>query len=127
MEIEFDCLFLDKAGIQFQILNWSKGAAVWVSEPSVSRLSHSSCAHTDSQGPRAQIDRKLYKRYMQDILCNYHNLEIHTARVHDLVFDHSNEGSSTMWGTVRGVRLGMFLSLILFPFILTILLSNRYR
>ena len=33
------------------------------------------------QGPRAQIDRKLYKREMQAALKNYPNLAIRTASV----------------------------------------------
>lgn len=59
----------DKAGIQFQILNRSKGAAVW--------------------GPRAQIDRVLYKRNMQNILFNYPGLDIQAASVFDLVIEDS--------------------------------------
>ncbi|TEB24945.1 glucose-inhibited division protein A subfamily [Coprinellus micaceus] len=59
----------DKAGIQFQILNRSKGAAVW--------------------GPRAQIDRVLYKRNMQDILFKYPGLDMQAASVFDLVIDDS--------------------------------------
>ncbi|KIJ67332.1 hypothetical protein HYDPIDRAFT_173907 [Hydnomerulius pinastri MD-312] len=79
----------DKAGIQFRMLNRSKGSAVW--------------------GPRAQVDRKLYKRNMQDIIFNYPNLEVRAASVSDLVFDHEMASSSTdntpVWGTVKGVRL----------------------
>ncbi|KAH9943613.1 mitochondrial translation optimization protein [Amylocystis lapponica] len=77
----------DKAGIQFQILNRSKGAAVW--------------------GPRAQIDRKLYKKYMQEALNGYPNLDIRSGSVFDLVLDHSTENlsSNASWGAVKGVRL----------------------
>lgn len=46
----------DEAGIQFRILNVSKGPAV--------------------QGRRAQIDRKLYRRGMQRELLNYPNLTV---------------------------------------------------
>ncbi|KAG6372706.1 mitochondrial translation optimization protein [Boletus reticuloceps] len=79
----------DKAGIQFHMLNRSKGSAVW--------------------GPRAQVDRKLYKRHMQDIIFNYPNLDVRAASVSDLVFDHQMASSSSnhsIWGTVTGVRLG---------------------
>ncbi|KAF8229262.1 GIDA-domain-containing protein [Tricholoma matsutake] len=75
----------DKAGIQFHILNRSKGAAVW--------------------GPRAQIDRKLYKKHMQDVLHNYANLSIRAGSVFDLVFDHLEPSSLTPWGKVVGVKL----------------------
>src|SRR3954465_5246033 len=47
---------IDKSGIQFRMLNASKGPAV--------------------RGPRAQADRKLYRLNMQEILSNYPNLEI---------------------------------------------------
>ncbi|KAG6808489.1 hypothetical protein H0H93_016870 [Arthromyces matolae] len=71
----------DKAGIQFHILNRSKGAA----------------------GPRAQIDRKLYKTHMQEALHNYPSLDIRAGSVFDLLFDHSDPDR---WGKIRGVKLG---------------------
>ncbi|GJN91511.1 hypothetical protein Rhopal_004534-T1 [Rhodotorula paludigena] len=55
----------DKAGIQFHVLNKSKGPAV--------------------HGYRAQMDRKLYKREMQSVLSSYPNLDIRMAAVQDLV------------------------------------------
>ncbi|KAJ3730752.1 glucose inhibited division protein A-domain-containing protein [Lentinula raphanica] len=74
----------DKAGIQFHILNRSKGAAVW--------------------GPRAQIDRKLYKHHMQSALAHYPNLDIQAGSVFDLTFDHENVPNNR-WGKISGVRL----------------------
>ncbi len=56
---------IDRAGIHFRILNSSKGPAV-----------HS---------PRAQADRKLYKKAVQEILKDYENLEVMFASVEDLV------------------------------------------
>ncbi len=58
---------IDRAGIQFRVLNRSKGPAV--------------------RGPRAQADRKLYRQAMQSILAEQSNLEIAEAAVEDLVFD----------------------------------------
>ena len=58
------------------------------------------------QGPRAQIDRKLYKHHMQLALNSYPNLDVRAASVHDLVFDHP--ASESTWGTVSGVRLGTY-------------------
>ncbi len=55
---------IDRAGIQFRILNRSKGPAV--------------------QGPRAQADRKLYRRAMAEALADTTNLEIRAAAVEDL-------------------------------------------
>ncbi|KAK7682052.1 hypothetical protein QCA50_015016 [Cerrena zonata] len=76
----------DKAGIHFVMLNRSRGAAGW--------------------GPRAQIDRKLYKRHMQETLHNYPNLDIKAASVHDLVLDHTADSlRPNTWGSVTGVRL----------------------
>ncbi|KAJ3825690.1 mitochondrial translation optimization protein [Lentinula raphanica] len=74
----------DKAGIQFHILNRSKGAAVW--------------------GPRAQIDRKLYKHHMQSALAHYPNLDIQAGSVFDLTFDHESVPNNR-WGKLSGVRL----------------------
>lgn len=62
------------------------------------------------QGLRAQIDRKLYKKHMQELLNNYPNLEIRAASVHDLIWkapDASTPTSSGVWAQVGGVRLGM--------------------
>ncbi|KAH6903858.1 mitochondrial translation optimization protein [Coprinopsis sp. MPI-PUGE-AT-0042] len=73
----------DKAGIQFQILNRSKGAAVW--------------------GPRTQIDRTLYKNNMQKILFDYPNLSIKAGSVYDLVTERSQADSS--WAKIKGVQL----------------------
>jgi tRNA uridine 5-carboxymethylaminomethyl modification enzyme len=57
----------DKAGIQFRMLNRSKGPAV--------------------RGPRAQIDRKLYRQAMQAELAAQANLEIIADAVEDLVVE----------------------------------------
>lgn len=56
---------IDLSGINYKMLNSSKGPAVW--------------------GPRAQADRKLYKQVMQSILLNYLNLTIHFGEVEDLI------------------------------------------
>ena len=55
---------IDRAGIQFRMLNKSRGPAV--------------------QGPRAQADRALYRQAIQDILAGYQNLTIIEAAVGDL-------------------------------------------
>ena len=60
---------IDKAGIQFRMLNASKGPAV--------------------RGPRAQADRKLYKKYMLNELQNQENLEIIEAPVEGLIFSEN--------------------------------------
>ena len=55
----------DIAGIQFRLLNRSKGPAV--------------------RGPRAQIDRRLYREAMQQELAGYPNLDIVADAVEDLI------------------------------------------
>ncbi len=69
---------IDRAGIQFRILNRSKGPAV--------------------RGPRAQADRKLYRQAMQAILADQANLEIREEAAEDLILDPARR--------VRGVVVG---------------------
>ena len=57
----------DRAGLQFRVLNRAKGPAV--------------------RGPRAQVDRKLYRQAMQAALQNLRNLQILEAEVTDLRLD----------------------------------------
>jgi len=61
---------IDRAGIQFRMLNQSKGPAV--------------------RGPRAQADRKLYRQAMQALLAEQANLEIRAEPVADLLVDARN-------------------------------------
>ena len=68
----------DQAGIHFRMLNASKGPAV--------------------QGPRAQMDRELYKEAMQREMLSLPMLEIALGSVEDLDLDES--------GRVCGVTIG---------------------
>lgn len=74
---------IDRAGIQFRVLNRSKGPAVW--------------------GPRAQADRALYRTAMQAVLADQENLEIRAAAVEDLWLD--DEGRIAGIVTAEGERL----------------------
>ena len=56
----------DKSGIQFRLLNRSRGPAV--------------------RGPRTQSDRSLYKKYMQEKLLNYCNLNVFSDPVIKFIF-----------------------------------------
>ncbi|KAL7627137.1 Mitochondrial Translation Optimization [Parahypoxylon ruwenzoriense] len=77
---------IDKAGVQFKVLNRRKGPAVW--------------------GPRAQIDRALYKKYMREELQAYPNLSIITGSVSDIVLgDGADPASGPAKGRITGVRL----------------------
>jgi tRNA uridine 5-carboxymethylaminomethyl modification enzyme len=60
----------DKSGIQFRLLNRSRGPAV--------------------RGPRTQSDRALYKKNMQEILLNYDNLTVVADPVVKFLFDDDN-------------------------------------
>tara|TARA_Y100000590_G_scaffold381670_1_gene450996 strand:+ start:3339 stop:5210 length:1872 start_codon:yes stop_codon:yes gene_type:complete len=69
----------DKSGIQFRLLNRSRGPAV--------------------RGPRTQSDRSLYKKYMQEKLVNYCNLSIYSDAV--IKFNFKNKdiiGFNTLSG-----------------------------
>ncbi len=57
----------DKSGIQFRLLNRSRGPAV--------------------RGPRTQSDRSLYKEYMQKKLLNYCNLSVFSDPVIKFIFN----------------------------------------
>ncbi|TEY85859.1 hypothetical protein BOTCAL_0011g00540 [Botryotinia calthae] len=74
---------IDKAGVQFKVLNRKKGPAVW--------------------GPRAQIDRDLYKKHMREELEAYPNLSIVTGSVADIIV--SKEEGEAQSGKITGVRL----------------------
>ena len=60
---------IDKAGIQFRMLNASKGPAV--------------------RGPRAQADRELYRHYMLETLQAQPNLTLIEAAVEGLLIEHN--------------------------------------
>src|SRR6202047_2552716 len=66
----------DQAGIQFRLLNTSRGPAGW--------------------SPRAQCDKKLYRTYMKAALEKEPNLFIKQAEVAELIVEE---------GRVQGVRL----------------------
>ena len=60
----------DKSGIQFRLLNRSRGPAV--------------------RGPRTQSDRSLYRKYMKEKLVNYCNLRIFSDPVIKFIFDKNS-------------------------------------
>jgi len=66
----------DRAGIQFRLLNRSRGPAV--------------------QGPRCQCDRALYRQRMQEEVARADGITVIEGEVVDLIFDH---------GAIQGVRL----------------------
>ncbi len=68
---------IDQAGIQYRMLNASKGPAV--------------------RGPRAQADRKLYREAMQAILNDYPNLDLLEGGAEDLIIED---------GEIVGVKTG---------------------
>ena len=76
----------DLAGIQFRILNRSKGPAVW--------------------GPRAQADRKLYRQAMQALLQAQPNLTIKAAAVEDLLLDANNSAAGIVTGEGEEIGAG---------------------
>ncbi|OCK89699.1 glucose-inhibited division protein A subfamily, partial [Cenococcum geophilum 1.58] len=76
---------VDKAGVQFRVLNRRKGPAVW--------------------GPRAQIDRALYKKYMREEMVGYKNLAIVEGSVADIILDKEGQQEKGRHGNITGVKL----------------------
>ncbi|MEE8352456.1 MAG: tRNA uridine-5-carboxymethylaminomethyl(34) synthesis enzyme MnmG [Rhodospirillales bacterium] len=77
---------IDAAGIQFRILNQSKGPAV--------------------QGPRAQADRKLYRNAIQGLLEAQPNLDIRADAVEDLIHDDKNAITGVKTASGDTIRAG---------------------
>jgi tRNA uridine 5-carboxymethylaminomethyl modification enzyme len=75
----------DQAGIQFRLLNRSKGPAV--------------------QGPRAQADRKLYRRAMQAAIAATDGLTVIEGGVDDLIVEGSRVGGVVL-ADGRALRMG---------------------
>ena len=73
----------DKSGIQFRLLNRSRGPAV--------------------RGPRTQSDRALYKKYMQSILLNYKNLTVIADPVIKFLFKN-NEVTGILCQSGKEIR-----------------------
>src|SRR2546428_12498112 len=71
----------DAVGIQFRLLNTSRGPAVW--------------------SPRAQCDKKLYRIRMREVLEREPNLRIKQAEVAELIMEQDGLGSNR----VSGVKL----------------------
>jgi tRNA uridine 5-carboxymethylaminomethyl modification enzyme len=74
---------IDRGGIQFRMLNRSKGPAV--------------------RGPRAQADRKLYRQAVQALVAEQPNLTILAAGIEDLILGADGEVSGVV--TDAGQRL----------------------
>ena len=71
----------DMSGIQFRLLNRSRGPAV--------------------QGPRTQSDRFLYRKYMQEKLANYCNLTLFSDTVSEFIFSKNRiSGFKTISGKI---------------------------
>ena len=72
----------DKSGIQFRLLNRSRGPAV--------------------RGPRTQSDRALYKKYMQKTLLSYCNLRVFSDPVVEFIF---NKNQVSGFNTKSGKKI----------------------
>lgn len=77
---------IDRAGIQFRVLNRSKGAAV--------------------RGPRAQADRKLYKMAIQDLIADQERLVVLAAAVEDLLIDDGGHCAGIVTSSGERIRAG---------------------
>jgi tRNA uridine 5-carboxymethylaminomethyl modification enzyme len=77
---------IDRAGIQFRILNRSKGPAV--------------------RGPRAQADRKLYRRAVGELLGETPNLDIAEGAAEDLRLDRDGRVCGVMLADGSAIAAG---------------------
>ena len=77
---------IDRAGIQFRILNRSKGPAV--------------------RGPRAQADRALYRAAMRDLLDGEAGLDLIAAAVEDIARGPGGQAAGVVTETGETVRAG---------------------
>ena len=77
---------IDRAGIQFRMLNRSKGPAV--------------------RGPRAQADRKLYRRAIAELLAEIAGLDIIEGAAEDLILDAAGRVAGVVLGDGRRLAAG---------------------
>src|SRR5215831_1650888 len=77
----------DAVGIQFRLLNTSRGPAVW--------------------SPRAQCDKQQYRQKMREVLESQPNLFIKQAEVAELIVERDSCGTAAPGGelSVKGIRL----------------------
>ena len=76
----------DRAGIQFRVLNRSKGPAV--------------------RGPRAQADRALYRTAVRELLSEQANLTVRSCSVEDLVLDRDGRCTGVLTGDGEEIAAG---------------------
>jgi tRNA uridine 5-carboxymethylaminomethyl modification enzyme len=72
----------DAVGIQFRLLNTSRGPAVW--------------------SPRAQCDKQAYRLKMREVLESQANLKIKQAEVADVILESMVDGRSSFAGSDEG-------------------------
>lgn len=77
---------IDRAGIQFRVLNQSKGPAV--------------------RGPRAQADRALYRKAVSDILTEYDRLEMVFTCIEEVSIDRSGRACGVITSQGRSIGAG---------------------
>jgi len=77
---------IDEAGIQFRMLNRSKGPAV--------------------RGPRSQADRKLYREHMQRAIAETENLDVLEIAVEDLLVSRENRVGGIVGADGTEIRAG---------------------
>ncbi len=79
---------IDRAGIQFRMLNRSKGPAV--------------------RGPRAQADRKLYRNAISELLSEYDTLSVIEAAAEGFSVESSGRISTVLLDSGESVHAGAF-------------------
>ena len=97
----------DLSGVQYKVVSIESSKTAFSGIKVLPNRVHSSCLYCTHQvlnrskgpavhGPRAQIDRSLYKRHLQDVLFNHDGLDVAEGAVEDLIVEQGAGGDRSV-------------------------------